>query len=225
MTAPTAYYDDRSFLEKHGMTVLIGIVVLLAAVVALRLLFFKSTLPQPVHVPEIVVHLERQPLPPPPPVIQRPPPPHPPPMVEITKVDTRPPTPPVVHAAAPGVSGPKAGPLSDDGTNGNNGNGDTGVIGDIGSNGFGFYAGQVGDLVRAVLSSNPRTSKASFHARLHVWLDRAGRITRVTLTHSNDDSAVDTAIQNDVLVGQMVGAPPQGMPMPIVMNIEAKRPN
>ncbi len=73
----------------------------------------------------------------------------------------------------------------------------------------------MGDQIRNMLSTNPKTSKASFKARLHIWTDSTGRITRVTLSKSDDDPSVDAAIKSDVLVGQMVNPPPQGMPMPM----------
>jgi hypothetical protein len=224
---PRDDYDDSTFLEKHGKIVLPAVLVLIGLVIALCFLFFKGKVPPPHKPDEIAVHL----LPPPP--LPPPPPPPPPPkitppqqkMVELKPQDKTPPK-PTPTPAPPGPPGPKAsGPPSDEGIGGGGGPGGGGDGDGVGGTVFGFYAGQVGEQIRSVLSNNPKTNKATFHARLHVWLDSTGRITRVSLNHSDDDPAVDSEIKDDVLLGQDVGAPPQGMPMPIVMNIEAKRPN
>ena len=220
-------YDDRTFLEKHGMAVLGGILVLVAVAVALGFYFLKGKVPPPHKPDEIAVHLlpppPLPPPPPPPPPPKTPPPPKEQKMVELKPKDQQPPKP--TPSPAPAAPGPKAsGPPSDEGIGGGGGGGN----GDIGGDGgtvFGYYAGQVGDQVRSVLSSNPKTSKASFKVRIHIWADSTGRITRVSLSRSDDDPSVDAAIKGDVLIGQMVPPPPQGMPMPIVMSLDGKRPN
>jgi len=220
-------YDDRTFLEKYGMAVLGGILVLVAVAVALGFYFLKGKVPPPHKPDEIAVHLlpppPLPPPPPPPPPPKTPPPPKEQKMVELKPKDQQPPKP--TPSPAPAAPGPKAsGPPSDEGIGGGGGGGN----GDIGGDGgtvFGYYAGQVGDQVRSVLSSNPKTSKASFKVRIHIWADSTGRITRVSLSRSDDDPSVDAAIKGDVLIGQMVPPPPQGMPMPIVMSLDGKRPN
>ena len=220
-------YDDRTFLEKYGMAVLGGILVLVAVAVALGFYFLKGKVPPPHKPDEIAVHLlpppPLPPPPPPPPPPKTPPPPKEQKMVELKPKDQQPPKP--TPSPAPAAPGPKAsGPPSDEGIGGGGGGGN----GDIGGDGgtvFGYYAGQVGDQVRSVLSSNPKTSKASFKVRIHIWADSTGRITRVSLSRSDDDPSVDAAIKGDVLIGQMVRPPPQGMPMPIVMSLDGKRPN
>jgi len=220
-------YDDRTFLEKYGMAVLGGILVLVAVAVALGFYFLKGKVPPPHKPDEIAVHLlpppPLPPPPPPPPPPKTPPPPKEQKMVELKPKDQQPPKP--TPSPSPAAPGPKAsGPPSDEGIGGGGGGGN----GDIGGDGgtvFGYYAGQVGDQVRSVLSSNPKTSKASFKVRIHIWADSTGRITRVSLSRSDDDPSVDAAIKGDVLIGQMVRPPPQGMPMPIVMSLDGKRPN
>jgi len=226
---PRDDYDDRTFLEKDGKAVLSAIVVLIGLVVVLGFLLFKGKVPPPHQPQEIAVHLlpppPLPPPPPPPPPPKTPPPPQQPKLVELKPQDKTPPK-PESKPAAPAAPGPKvSGPPSDAGIGGGDGTGGDGIGGDGGGSVFGYFASQVGDQIRSALSNNPKTSKAAFRARLHVWLDGTGRITRVTLTHSADDPSVDDAIKSDVLIGQIVGAPPQGMPMPIVMNIDGKRPN
>ena len=145
-------------------------------------------------------------------------------MVELKPKDQQPPKP--TPSPSPAAPGPKAsGPPSDEGIGGGGGNGSGGDIGGDSGTVFGYYARQVGDQLRSALSSNPKTSKASFKARAHIYIDSTGRITRVTISHSDDDPSVDAAIKGEALVGQMVGVPPQGLPMPIVMSLDGKRPN
>ena len=226
---PRNDYDDRTFLEKYGLAVLAGILVLFAVVVGLGLYFFKGKIPPPHKPDEIAVHLlpppPLPPPPPPPPPPKTPPPPKEQKMVELKPKDQQPPK-ENKAPSPPSAPGPKAsGPPSDDGIGGGGGNGSGDGIGGDGGTVFGYYASQVGDQVRSVLSSNPKTSKASFKVRIHIWADSTGRITRVSLSRSDDDPSVDAAIKGDVLIGQMVPPPPQGMPMPIVMSLDGKRPN
>ena len=52
------------------------------------------------------------------------------------------------------------------------------------------------------------------------------RVTRASLVSSTGDPAVDAAIKADVLTGlQLDAPPPEGMPLPIVMRLTARRPN
>jgi TonB family protein len=60
---------------------------------------------------------------------------------------------------------------------------------------------------------------------VRVWVDSTGRVTRASLEGSAGDAATDAAITKEILTGlQMQGAPPEGMPMPIVMRLKATRP-
>jgi hypothetical protein len=223
---PRDDYDDPTFLEKYGKIVLPAIIVLIGLVIALFGFLFKGKVPPPRKPAEIAVHLTPLPfIPPPPPP---PPPKIPPPpqqkLVELKPQDKAPPK--ESKPSAPSAPGPKAsGPPSDEGIGGGGGGGGNGLGGDAGGTVFGYYAQQVGDQVRSALSSNPKTSKAILHAHLLIWLDTTGRITRISVTHSNDDPSVDDAIKTDVLVGQIFGAPPQGLPLPLDFHITGKRPN
>ena len=225
---PREEIDDRTFLEKYGMAVLAVIVVLVGIGAWIGVSYFSGHITKPKPPPEIAIHLQPPPPlpppPPPPPPPKTPPPPKEQKMVELKPKDQQPPKP--TPSPAPSAPGPKAsGPPSEDGTLGGPGGNGNGDIGGDGGTVFGYYAGQVGDQVRSVLSSNPKTSKASFKVRIHIWADSTGRITRVSLSRSDDDPSVDAAIKGDVLIGQMVPPPPQGMPMPIVMSLDGKRPN
>ncbi len=61
---------------------------------------------------------------------------------------------------------------------------------------------------------------------MRVWADGTGRIVKATLAGSTGRADLDRALQNEILTGlQLESAPPEGMPMPIVMRISARRPN
>jgi hypothetical protein len=222
-------YDDRTFLEKHGLKVLAGAVVLIGGVVALVFYFFGGKVPPPHKPEEIAVHLlpppPLPPPPPPPPPPKTPPPPKEQKMVELKPQDKTPPKPENHTPSPPAAPGPKAsGPPSDEGIGGGGGTGGDGIGGDGGGSVFGYYAGQVGDQAQRALSSDPRTRNAKFHVKGRVFFDSSGRVTRAALSASSDDPAVDAAIK-DVLANLQLPAPPQGMPPSILMNLEAHRPN
>ncbi len=91
---------------------------------------------------------------------------------------------------------------------------------------FGWYANQVTRSISDALSQNPRTRSASFNIKVRIWSDASGRITRAKLAELTGDPVVDEAIKHEVLDGfQLKEPPPDGMPMPIVMRLIARRPN
>jgi TonB family protein len=91
---------------------------------------------------------------------------------------------------------------------------------------FGGYAAQVQARITDALRNNPRTRMASMKIEVRIWADSTGRVTRATLGSSTGDSALDTAIRDEVLNGlQLSQPPPSDMPMPIVMRLSARRPN
>ena len=76
------------------------------------------------------------------------------------------------------------------------------------------------------LGQNSHTRSASFNIKVRIWSDAGGRITRAKLAEHTGDPAVDQAIEHEVLDGfQLKEPPPDGMPMPIVMRLSARRPN
>jgi protein TonB len=69
------------------------------------------------------------------------------------------------------------------------------------------------------------TRTANIRAEVKVWADSTGRITRATVANSTGNAALDTALRDEVLTGlQLSEPPPQGMPMPIVLRVTARRP-
>lgn len=89
---------------------------------------------------------------------------------------------------------------------------------------FGWYASRVQNSVAGALRRHPSTRNASMSVQVRVWPDSSGRVTRVQLVGSTGDPAVDRAIRGDVLSGLQLEAPPDGMPLPIVLRLTARRP-
>ena len=98
---------------------------------------------------------------------------------------------------------------------------------DGGKTKWGWYASQVQTRITDAMRKNPRTRKASARIEVRIWADPStGRVTRAVLVSSTGDTAMDAAIRDEVLTGlQLDQPPPEGMPMPIVMRVTARRPN
>ena len=176
------------------------------------------------------------PPPPPPPPKTEPPPPkeEAPPEEEEMLVqeevmedelppDDSPPEPPSedLSTGITGGSGPDMG-LSGGNRNGRIGGGPPRPRGSR----FGWYAAKVQSTIASALRNNPSTRNASFTSlTVRIWADATGRITRVQLVGTSGDPSVDQAIRNNALAGlQLSQAPPEGMPMPINLRVQARRP-
>jgi len=181
-------------------------------------------------------------LPPPPPPPQRTPPPTPPPkdqptpeekqneqkMVEQAPVkQEEKPAPKEKAPDAPlgtTINGPGGGQDLGLGS-GLGGGGGYGSGGGGGSSKFGWYASEVQSRVADAVRNNPRTRRASMKLIVRIWPDSTGRITKVHISGSTGDPAVDAALQNEILTGlQLNDPPPPDMPLPIVMRLTAQRP-
>jgi periplasmic protein TonB len=107
--------------------------------------------------------------------------------------------------------------------------GGNGLLGDGGGGGggtrWGWYAGEVQATIEKALRDNPRTRAAALRVEVRIWPDKLGRITRIELTGSTGEPALDSAIKNEVLNGlQLQEPPPPDMPLPIVMRLTERRP-
>ena len=175
--------------------------------------------------------------PPPPPKMLPPPPPkvQPPPekMEKQAPVEEKPKeaapkkadNPPQTLATGIKGDGPGSG-LSSSGNGLGGGNFIGGPKGGGGGGKWDHYAGQVQSKISDALRRHPKTKSASI-ARLEVriWPDGTGRVTRAQLANSTGDSAMDSAIQDQVLTGlQLAEPPPAGMKMPIILRLSASRP-
>lgn len=171
---------------------------------------------------------------PPPPLPPPPPPQEPPPeeikqeMVEETAPVDEKPAEPDAPADDPGPIGLPEGNGPGNYGPGGKGGGGTGSGSGSGQarSRFGWYAGQVQTVISEGLRRNTQTRNASFAIRVAIWADSTGRVTRAKLLGSSGNSAIDQAIQSEVLVGlQLREAPPAGMPMPIQLRLTARKPN
>ncbi|RRJ95713.1 hypothetical protein Ga0100231_016900 [Opitutaceae bacterium TAV4] len=91
---------------------------------------------------------------------------------------------------------------------------------------WGWYGSQVQKQIHDALLDNKKTRNASdVRLVVRLWPDTAGRITHAELARSTGDSALDSAIQKEVLTGLTLAEPPPAdMPLPIVLRITGKRP-
>ena len=151
-------------------------------------------------------------------------------MIKETAAVEEPPEESPAAEPAPDIGTNLTGPGGPDGFNigrARGGNGGTGNgIGGSARSRWGWYAGQVQKTIAEAVRRNPKLRKAALAAQVRVWADSNGRITRVTLSKSTGDPALDAAITSEALGGlQLAEAPPQGMPMPINLKLTARRPN
>jgi len=177
------------------------------------------------------------PPPPPPPTPPPTPPPAPPDPVEPPPdapefvEETTPDSPPEPEPEAPAPMGSNIqgdGPPDGFGLVGKGGGG---MIGGRGTGGggnasrFGWYAGRVQNTVSTAVRSHRATRSSTLSIKARIWVDASGRVTRASLEGSSGDPEVDQALQREILNGlQLPDPPPEGMPMPIVMRINAARP-
>jgi len=89
---------------------------------------------------------------------------------------------------------------------------------------WGWYANEVQSTISQALQSNDLARTATFRVVARVWADESGRITRARLARSTGNAALDGVLTNQILVGLILqDPPPDGMPMPIVLRLTARR--
>lgn len=90
---------------------------------------------------------------------------------------------------------------------------------------FGWYAGRVQGAVTSALRTHRATRSARLTVKARIWVDPTGRVTRASIEGSTGDPEIDQALPQEILTGiRLSDPPPEGMPMPIVMRINASRP-
>jgi TonB family protein len=91
---------------------------------------------------------------------------------------------------------------------------------------YGWYAGQVQARVLEAMQRHRKLRSSALTVQVRIWADSNGRVTRAKVSGTSGDAAIDQALEREVLTGlQLSQPPPDGMPMPIVMRITARRPN
>jgi protein TonB len=216
--------EEVSFLRQNR----VGVIVTAVVLGSLAFMAFKS-LQGAGHAPRRPPELVMIKLPPPPP------PPTPPqqPTPEEKMVDQHeqkietpdekpkdePPKPPDEPPIGTNIKGDGKG--DGFGLSGSGGNG----FGGGGGSRFDWYAGQVQRRIADALRNNRSTREASLSIRVRVWTDASGRIARAELAGSTGDPSLDETIRSQVLTGlQLSEGPPDGMPMPILLRLTARRP-
>jgi protein TonB len=105
------------------------------------------------------------------------------------------------------------------------GSSNDGIIGGTGrgkggGNPAGYYAGQVQGWIAEALRQDKRTRAANLSARVKLWIDESGKITRV-----EPGSGGNVATLESVLVGMRLPVrPPEGKTMTVTYNIAARQP-
>jgi outer membrane biosynthesis protein TonB len=220
----------RTFMQRYGIYVGVGVLVLAVVLIFAGKDLFGGGSSSSRKAPEVTM-LRLPPLPPPPP-------PPPPPkvieqkveqkMVEQEKVDDnqekpddKPPE------AAPALSTNLTGGGGPDFGLAHSGGGNTlGGSRRSGGGKWGWYASKVQGRIGDALRQNPKTKTASMNITVRIWPDPVtGRVTKAKITGSTGSPEVDRALQEEILQGlQLDEPPPAGMPAPIVMRINARRP-
>lgn len=115
------------------------------------------------------------------------------------------------------------------GSSGNGGGGGGSGLGGYGRGGgkWDNYARRVQSAIAEALRTNPKSRAAKISGlEVRIWPDSTGRVSRSQLVGSTGDPSLDQAIRNEVLTGLQLPEPqPQGMPSPIVLRLNARRPN
>ena len=180
----------------------------------------------------VIVNVPPPPPPPPPPPIAPPPPPpqeekmiEQAPVENETKPEEAPDEPPAVDIGT-NISGD--GPPDAFGLSGRSRAGSgtgTGSGNAQQRSRWGWYASQVQTRIQSAIRNNRVTRAANLRADVKIWADSTGRVVRASIASSTGNAALDAALRDQVLTGlQLSEPPPEGMPMPIVLRVTARRP-
>jgi len=225
--------EDVGFVQRHAGLIFLGIILIVSPAIFFAARKMMGQHQSSSRQEEVMVRL---PPPPPPPKPRATPTPEQQPtpeqeqkMVEQPQEqDVKRPDPPKAAAPAPlgtSITGPGGGPDFGLGSGLGGGGGYGGGGGGNGSK-YGWYASELQKRVLDVLRNNPRTRRATMNVVVRIWPDSTGRVTKVHVSGSTGDPALDASLQNDILAGmQLDEAPPADMPMPIVIRLSARRPN
>jgi periplasmic protein TonB len=219
--------ENDSFFGRHRAKIVIAVLVLIVGAAAH---FVKPGSGSGLKPPERMITIQPLPPPPPPPPPKIPPPPPkeekmepaPAPAENKPKEPDKPKEAPAKETLGTGLKGPGPGMAGLGGTGDGGGFGGSGSSG--GGNKLGIFAGQVQAKVAEALRNNSRTRKTTLNIQVRIWPDTTGRVTRAKLDASTGDKTLDDVIQNQVLTGlQLPAPPPAGMRLPIVMRLTATR--
>jgi protein TonB len=181
--------------------------------------FVKSPPPQPKKVVQTVQLIR----PPPPPPQEKPP--EPPKQEEEKIPEPEQPTP-----ETPSDEPPPSNQLGLD-TEGGAGGDSFGLVGNKGGRSllasggdrFAWYSGVLKDDLLSFLSDHPDIRQRAYSVNIRLWLDGKGSVTRVALSSSTGDNALDRELQK-VLGGleKVAEAPPADMPQPVQIRLVSR---
>ena len=223
--------EDDGYFRRNRVPLIVGAVVL-GGLIWGFLQMPKGDSGPAKKKPETVVKITSlpPPPPPPPPKVIPPPPPKMEKKIEQPPMEKTPENKPKPSDEPPkglGTSIKGSGP----GMGLGSGRGLGGVIGGTG-NGDGsarlasLYAGKAGTRIEQELRTHRKTRTASLRVEVRIWPDSTGKITKVALAGTTGDASLDEAIKSEILMGlQIQEPPPQGMKMPIVLRLNARRPS
>lgn len=108
---------------------------------------------------------------------------------------------------------------------GNRGGGNRQIGARAGGSRWGWYASRVQNTITQALGNHSATRNATPSIQVRIWADRNGRVTRAEITNSSGDRTLDEIIRNQILTGIVLSdPPPEDMPMPINLRINARKP-
>lgn len=223
MAMADAFEPEEGLLRRHRAAIVAAAALL--ATLAIAAYFLANSDKQPARKVMEFTMVKLEPPPPPPPQVQ----PLEQKMIEQPKMET-PEEKPLVEQ--PKTDAPAKGPLGLD-TDAVGAGDAFNLAGNAGGNGllgggsrWGWYAGLVQEQIQAALQANPKARRSRFSVEMKIWLDDAGRITRVHLVGTTGDAALDRALADETLIGvRLREPPPKDMPMPIVLRGLGLRPS
>jgi len=175
------------------------------------------------HVMEVVtLKLIQPPPPPPPPPPPVPKPPEPAKMLEQPKETPDKPK-AAERAPQPLALDAKAGPGSDAFGLGGRLGGEP-LIGGGGGGGsrFGWYANLLQRQIEEALQKDDKLRSGQYRVVVSLWLSPTGHPERVKLMNTTGDHELDSKIENTLVASLNVPeAPPEGMPQPVNLRIDA----
>lgn len=177
----------------------------------------------------VLIPVVPPPPPPPPPPEQVKPEPKPdevpPPTPNQPQPTPQPPSPTPQAAPSPGQAVSIDGPAQAGGDAFNIGSGNGGGMrggGAIGTGLGGFnraaYSSYLEGEIRRAVSGEPSLRTAILRAKARLWIDAAGRITRVEVGDTDKAAAI-----RDALTGRTVRAPDASLAMPVNLDVEFRR--
>src|SRR5262249_35206515 len=85
------------------------------------------------------------------------------------------------------------------------------------------YANHVKDALLDYLTSRDDVRKASYSIVVQVWVSADGRVGRYEIVGTSGDKQLDAALQSALAgLGDVGGAPPDGMPQPVRLRIKSR---